>query len=158
MRHNFTMSDDSPHLSPPHAKLADFLCFTLYSANLVFGRAYKPLLDELGLTYPQYIVILALWEEDNQTVCRLGEKLFLESNTLTPVLKRLDAMGHVWRQRSTRDERQVHVGLTAAGRALREKAAGMSLREACGLTPDEFAGTRDILATLRGNLIRAMGK
>jgi len=72
---------------PPDLKLADFLCFAIYSANLAFGKAYKQILDELGLTYTQYITIIALWEEDNQTVSGLGEKLFLESNTLTPILK-----------------------------------------------------------------------
>ena len=70
-------------------KLADFLCFAVYSANLAYGRAYKPILEELGLTYTQYIAIVALWEEDDQTVSALGEKLFLESNTLTPILKKL---------------------------------------------------------------------
>jgi hypothetical protein len=74
-------------------KLSDFLCFSIYSANLAFGRAYKPILEKLGLTYTQYIAIVALWEEDNQTVGSLGEKLFLESNTLTPILKKLEAHG-----------------------------------------------------------------
>jgi hypothetical protein len=72
---------------PSTPQLSDFLCFAIYSANLAFGKAYKPILDKLGLTYTQYIAIIALWEEDNQTVSGLGEKLFLESNTLTPILK-----------------------------------------------------------------------
>src|ERR1700748_1467471 len=101
-------------------KLADFLCFAVYSANLAFGKAYKPILDELDLTYTQYITIIALWEEDNQTVGSLGEKLFLESNTLTPILKKLEAMGYLSRQRAPADERQVRVSLTDAGRRLRE--------------------------------------
>src|SRR5262245_23199122 len=79
---------------PTIPRLADFLCFAIYSANLAYGRAYKPILEELGLTYPQYIAIVALWEEDSQTVGRLGEKLFLESNTLTPILKKLEGMGY----------------------------------------------------------------
>ena len=91
-----TPTADSP-------RLADFLCFAVYSANLAFGRAYKPILDELGLTYPQYIAIVALWEEEDQTVSQLGEKLFLESNTLTPLLKKLEAMGYLTRQRDPRD-------------------------------------------------------
>ena len=86
-------------------KLADFLCFAIYSANLAYGRAYKPILEELGLTYTQYIAIVALWEQDNQTVGSLGEKLFLESNTLTPILKKLEGMGYLRRQRDPQDER-----------------------------------------------------
>ncbi len=81
------------------AKLSDFLCFAVYSTNLAFGRVYKPLLDELGLTYLQFVALIALNEEDNQTVGSLGEKLFLESSTLTPMLKRVEAMGYVTRQR-----------------------------------------------------------
>src|SRR6266702_3950281 len=119
-------------------KLADFLCFAVYSANLAFGKAYKPILEELGLTYTQYITIIPLWEEDDQTVSILGEKLFLESNTLTPILKKLEGMGYLERQRDPEDERQVRVSLTKAGRKLREKAFGMDLVEACGLAPDEF--------------------
>src|SRR6185295_1770879 len=104
---------------PSDPKLADFLCFAVYSANLAFGRAYKPLLDELGLTYTQYIAIVALWENDNQTVSSLGEKLFLESNTLTPILKNLEAAGYLHRRRDPKDERQVLISLTDAGRRLR---------------------------------------
>ena len=102
-------------------RLADFLCFAVYSANLAYGRAYKAILEELGLTYTQYIAIVALWEEDNQTVSSLGEKLFLESNTLTPILKKLETMGYLRRQRDAADERQVLVSLTDAGRRLRRK-------------------------------------
>src|SRR5687767_11241242 len=88
--------EDSDPMKPKDTKkaaaprLADFLCFAVYSANLAFGRAYRPILEQLGLTYPQYITIVALWEEDDQTVSGLGEKLFLESNTLTPLLKKLE--------------------------------------------------------------------
>src|SRR6202008_999858 len=80
----------------------DFLCFAIYSANLAYGKAYKAILDELGLTYTQYITIVALWTDDNQTVGKLGEKLFLESNTLTPILKKLEQFGYVRRQRAAR--------------------------------------------------------
>src|SRR3954471_23465081 len=83
------MKPTTPEAAAP--RLADFLCFAVYSANLAFGRAYRPILDELGLTYPQYIAIVALWEEEDQTVSRLGGKLFLESNTLTPILKKLES-------------------------------------------------------------------
>src|SRR5687768_8389206 len=108
-------------------KLADFLCFAVYSANLAYGKAYKPILEELGLTYTQYIAIVALWERDDQTVSGLGEKLFLESNTLTPILKKLEAMGYLTRRRDPEDERQVRVSLTEAGRRLREKGLNMTL-------------------------------
>jgi len=136
-------------------RLADFLCFAIYSANLAFGRAYKPILEELGLTYPQYVTIVALWETDNQTVGTLGEKLFLESNTLTPILKKLEAMGYVRRQRDPADERQVRVSLTDAGRRLREKGFNMTLVAASGLAPDEFRKMQQGVVTLRDNLIKA---
>jgi MarR family transcriptional regulator, organic hydroperoxide resistance regulator len=136
-------------------KLSDFLCFAIYSANLAYGRAYKPLLDQLGLTYPQYIAIVALSEEDNQTVSGLGEKMFLESNTLTPLLKKLEAMGYVRRQRAAADERQVVVSLTEAGRRLREKATTAHLLKASGLSPEDFRKLQRSVVTLRDNLIAA---
>ena len=141
---------------PSDPKLADFLCFAVYSANLAFGRAYKPLLEELGLTYTQYIAIVALWEQDNQTVSSLGEKLFLESNTLTPILKKLEAMGYLRRQRAAADERQVLVSLTDAGRGLREKLGGRNLVKASGLSPEEFPKLQKAVVTLRNNLIQSM--
>ena len=140
---------------PANPKLADFLCFAIYSANLAYGRAYKPILEELGLTYPQYITIVALWEDDHQTVSGLGDKLFLESNTLTPILKKLEAMGYVRRQRDAKDERQVFVSLTDAGRRLREKGLEMDLVKASGLNPDEFRKMQKGIVTLRNNLIKA---
>ncbi len=136
-------------------KLADFLCFAIYSANLAYGKAYKPILEELGLTYTQYIAIVALWEEDNQTVSSLGEKLFLESNTLTPILKKLEGMGYLRRQRDPADERQVRVSLTDAGRRLREKGLNMNLVKASGLTAEEFPKMQKAVVTLRNNLIKA---
>ena len=143
---------------PTDPKLADFLCFAIYSANLAYGRAYKPILEELGLTYTQYIAIVALWENDNQTVGGLGEKLFLESNTLTPILKKLEAMGYLRRQRDPADERQVLVSLTDAGRRLREKGLGMNLVQATGLTPEEFPKMQKAVVTLRSNLIKAAAR
>jgi DNA-binding MarR family transcriptional regulator len=136
--------------------LSDYLCFAIYSANLAFGKAYKPILEELGLTYTQYITIIALWEQDNQTVSGLGEKLFLESNTLTPILKKLEVMGYLERQRDPEDERQVRVSLTKNGRRLREKALKMDLTEATGLEPDEFEKVQKAIVTLRNNLIKAV--
>ena len=140
---------------PTNPRLADFLCFAIYSANLAYGRAYKPILEELGLTYTQYIAIVALWEQYHHTVSSLGEKLFLESNTLTPILKKLEGMGYLRRQRDSADERQVLVSLTDAGRRRREKGLGMNLVEASGLTSEEFAKMQKAVVSLRNNLIKA---
>jgi MarR family transcriptional regulator, organic hydroperoxide resistance regulator len=139
---------------PEGPKLPTFLCFAVYSANLAFGRAYKPLLDALGLTYTQYIALVALYDEDDQTVSALGEKLFLESNTLTPILKKLEASGYVRRKRDPADERQVRVGLTSAGRKIVEKDPGSSLRDAIGLG-DDFATVQQSVAKLRDNLLHS---
>ena len=140
------------------ANLADFLCFAVYSTNLAFGKVYRPLLDELGLTYTQYVTVVALWEEDDQTVTGLGEKLFLESNTLTPILKKLEAMGHVERTRDPADERQVRVRLTRSGKRLREKAFGTDLVNACGISTAEFKRLQKEVVALRTNLLKAAGR
>ena len=125
---------------PP--KLDDFLCFAIYSTNLAVNRVYKPLLDELGLTYPQYIVLIALYDQDDQTVGGLGDKLFLDSSTLTPLLKRMEAMGHLTRQRDPEDERQVRVRLTPQGRNVREKGilSRSRLVNSIGLQPGRVSG------------------
>ena len=136
-------------------KLSNFLCFAVYSANLAFGRAYKPILDKVGLSYTQYIVLVALAEADDQTVGALGEKLFLESNTLTPILKKLEQGGYIRRLRDPSDERQVRVSLTAAGRRLVEKDPGASLFEASGLG-DDFLPVQRSVTKLRDNLLRSM--
>jgi DNA-binding MarR family transcriptional regulator len=102
--------------------LGVFLCFAMYSTSHAFNRVYKPLLDELGLTYPQYIVMVLLWERGGRTVGDLGAKLLLESNTLTPLLKRLEMLGFIKRSRDPADERQVRVHVTEAGRKLRARA------------------------------------
>jgi DNA-binding MarR family transcriptional regulator len=133
-------------------RLADFLCFAIYSANLTYGRAYKPFLEELGITYTQWIVIVALWEEDDQTVGGLGEKLFLESNTLTPILKKLEAEGYLLRRRDPADERQVRISLTPAGREMREKGLHRTLVAASGLDPEEFKLLQKTVVKLRDNL------
>lgn len=98
------------------------VCFALYSASLAMTKLYKPLLEELGLTYPQYLAMLVLWERDGLTVSQIGERLSLDSGTLTPLLKRLEAAGLVARVRDVQDERRVHVMLTAAGRRLKQRA------------------------------------
>ncbi|MBW8726016.1 MAG: MarR family transcriptional regulator [Inquilinus limosus] len=135
-------------------KLADFLCFAVYSANLAFGRAYRPILDELGITYTQWITIVALWDDDNQTVKGLGEKLFLESNTLTPILKRLEELGYLDRRRDPADERQVIVSLTEAGRRLREQGGQRDLIAATGLEPEEFATLQKAIVKMRNSLLQ----
>lgn len=135
-------------------KLSNFLCFAVYSANLAFGRAYKPILDKLGLTYTQYVTMVALSEEDDQTVGTLGEKLFLESNTLTPILKKLEAEGYLVRRRDPADERQVRVTLTPAGHRLVEMDPGAALTDATGLG-DDFPVVQQTVARLRDNLLKA---
>ena len=99
------------------------LCFALYSTSLAMTRVYKPLLDALGLTYPQYLAMLVLWEKDGLMVSELGERLYLDSGTLTPLLKRLESSGLISRIRDVEDERRVHITLTAAGRRLKATAA-----------------------------------
>lgn len=103
-------------------RLNNQLCFALYSTSLAMTKMYKPMLDAIGLTYPQYLVMLVLWEEDGLTVSEIGERLFLDSGTLTPLLKRVEAIGLLARQRDTEDERRVRVKLTSAGNSLRSKA------------------------------------
>jgi len=130
-------------------KLDNQLCFALYSASLAMTKLYKPLLAELGLTYPQYLVMLVLWERDGLMVSELGERLFLDSGTLTPLLKRLEAAGLVARIRALDDERRVHVTLTAEGRKLKSRAAKIPACVAgaaqCPL-PDIVSLTRQVQA------------
>ncbi|MBL8685148.1 MAG: MarR family transcriptional regulator [Myxococcales bacterium] len=118
------MSDDA-------LRLDQQLCFALYSASRAMIRAYQPLLEPLGITYPQYLVMLALWERDGVTVKSLGERLALDSGTLTPLLQRLEAQGVVRRQRSDEDERKVEIHLTSAGRQMRNKARSIPTALAC---------------------------
>jgi MarR family transcriptional regulator, organic hydroperoxide resistance regulator len=146
-----------PARKPDASRLADFMCFTIYSTNLAYSRVYKPVLDQLGLTYPQYITIISLWEEDRQTVKGLSEKLFLEPSTITPMLQRLEAMGYVRRARDEEDERSVRVSLTEAGRQLRERGFGFGERtvKASGLSAEEFPVLQKAVARLRDNLVKA---
>lgn len=109
-------------LSDQALRLDNQLCFALYSASLAMTKLYKPLLDELGLTYPQYLVLLVLWEQDGVGVSEIGQRLNLDSGTLTPLLKRLESAGLLSRLRDTEDERRVRVVLTAEGRALKTQA------------------------------------
>ncbi len=134
--------------------LDDFLCFGLYSASLAFSKLYRPMLDALGLTYPQYLAMTALWQRDGISVGALGERLFLESNTLTPMLKRLEALGFISRTREANDERQVSIRLTERGRALQSEAATIPacVFEATGLDRDEAIALLKSVARLRDHL------
>lgn len=147
----------TPTSAPAPNGLADYLCFSTYSANLAFNRVYKPLLEALGLTYPQYLALVLLWAEDDQTVGQLGEKLFLESNTLTPLLKRLEALGHVARSRDPKDERVVRIRLTDKGRRLAEQARCVpeEILLASGATPAELGRLNKEMAALRDRLLDA---
>ena len=136
-------------------KLDNQLCFALYSTSLAMTRLYKPLLDELGLTYPQYLAMLVLWEKDGLMVSELGERLYLDSGTLTPLLKRLESSGLISRIRAVEDERRVHITLTAAGRKLKARAAripGCILSASQCSIPELIALTQQVQA-LRQQLL-----
>jgi DNA-binding MarR family transcriptional regulator len=132
----------------------EMLCFALHTTAHAVHAAYAPLLQPLGLTYPQYLVLSALNATDNQTVGQLGAGLRLESNTLTPLLKRMESAGWLRRSRDGRDERQVRLSLTDDGRALAARAAGVpqAFAEKTGLPQTDLADLRDILAALRDRL------
>jgi DNA-binding MarR family transcriptional regulator len=131
-------------------------CFALYSASLAMTKTYKPLLDRLGLTYPQYLVMLVLWQEDGLLVKTIGEKLFLDSGTLTPLLKRLEASTLIVRARDLEDERQVRITLTREGRALKRRAQDIPQQVLCasGQSDQAVAGLRAQLAQIRDDLVR----
>ena len=134
--------------------LENQLCFAVYAASHAFTKAYKPLLANLGLTYPQYLVMLVLWERRVATVGELGAALFLDSGTLSPLLKRLEANGMVRRERSRTDERQVSVHLTPEGAAARDKALDVmkGIADQTGCSLEEMAGMREALNALRRHL------
>ncbi|WP_338694226.1 MarR family transcriptional regulator [Bradyrhizobium sp. 26S5] len=141
-------------------RLDNQICFAVYSTAHAFNRVYKPLLDRLGLTYPQYLVMLALWERDDVPVKHLGERLFLDSGTLTPLLKRLEAAELIKRTRSTEDERQVLIALTPQGHALREKAKAVpqSILAASDCTVGELLAMKDEIVALRDRLNAVLGE
>lgn len=130
------------------------LCFALYSTNLVLHKVYRKLLNPLDLTYPQYLVMMVLWERDEIRVSDIGERLFLDSATLTPLLKRLENAGMLTRYRATADERQVIIALTDAGRALRQKALTVPEAVICATdcSLDEIATLQQQLEKLRDSL------
>jgi DNA-binding MarR family transcriptional regulator len=141
-------------------QLGNQLCFAIYSTAHAFNRVYKPLLDRLGLTYPQYLVMLVLWERDGVPVKDIGERLFLDSGTLTPLLKRLEAAHLLKRTRSAEDERQVLISLTSQGQTLREKARtvpqAILAASACSL--GELSAMKNQLIALRDRLNAAAGE
>jgi DNA-binding MarR family transcriptional regulator len=139
-------------------RLDNQLCFALYSTSLTMTKLYKPVLERLGLTYPQYLVMLALWEAEPLTVSDLGARLFLDSGTLTPLLKRMQASGWLQRARDAADERRVMVSLSEAGRALRQQAGSVPRDVACATqcSLGELADLTRRLQTLRGNIGAAL--
>lgn len=131
-------------------------CFALYSASLAMTKTYKPFLDKVGLTYPQYLVMLVLWQQDDILVKAIGERLFLDSGTLTPLLKRLEASSLIVRTRDESDERQVRITLTKEGRALKKKAQDIPYQVLCasGQSPDDLMEMRARLSSVRNDLVR----
>jgi DNA-binding MarR family transcriptional regulator len=148
----------TPPASPPDDPLAldNQFCFALYSASLAMTKTYKPFLDKLGLTYPQYLVMLVLWQQDDILVKTIGERLFLDSGTLTPLLKRLESSSLITRTRDEADERQVRINLTREGRALKKKAQSVPHQMLCasGQTPQVMENLRSQLKTIRNDLAR----
>lgn len=147
------MTDD--HL-PGDFKLQPetMLCFDIYATHHAMGQIYQPLLSELGLTYPQYLVMIVLWERDGLTVSELGNRLELASSTLTPLIKRLESQGLLARKRDPKDERKVRVTLTREGRELKKRASHVPVcvARSFGLTLDEFKKLHDMLGKLRTSL------
>lgn len=134
------------------------VCFPLYAATNLLTRMYGPVLAELGLTYPQYLVLLVLWEQSPQTVGSLGARLYLDSGTLTPLLKRMEAAGLVTRQRDPQDERRVLIDLTPDGRALRERALSVPETLTGGQHPDGIEQLRDSVKALVAALAQVSGR
>ena len=138
-------------------KLENQLCFPLYASSHLIVRRYKPYLDELGITYPQYLVLMVLWEHVSMSVNAISKKLLLNTNTVTPLLKRMEAQGLLIRERSKDDERRVDVRLSKTGRSLEEKAAEIPVKLSKGLIPDvlsveEIEQLKDLLNRLIGHL------
>jgi DNA-binding MarR family transcriptional regulator len=132
------------------------LCFSLYSTALAMNKVYRKLLKQLGLTYPQYLVMLVLWEQDEMTVSDIGARLFLDSATLTPLLKRLEGLEMITRTRAASDERQVIIALTSQGKALKRKAEAVPNGVLCAAqcSMEELGEIKARLDALRGNLMK----
>ena len=151
-----TNADQNAETANP---LDQFLCFSVYAAGLAFNRVYKPLLDRFGITYPQYLAIVALSSKDGQKVSELGDKLFLESNTLTPLIKRLESAGLASRVRDSQDERVVRVTLTPAGRSLVDEAlqcVPSEILHATGMSDDDLNELNRAMVAL-GSALRSAG-
>lgn len=143
----------------PPLNLDQHLCYSLYSTSLAIGRAYKPVLDAMGITYPQYLVLSVLWEKDNQPVGVIADRLLLESSTLTPLLKRLEAAGMVERTRNPQDERQVLIRLTDKGLALHEQSVCLAetMLETSGLSFGEIGALNTQMRSMRDSIVKALG-
>jgi DNA-binding MarR family transcriptional regulator len=137
-------------------QLDDQLCFALYSTSLAMTKLYRKLLRGLGITYSQYLVMMVLWQQNDVTVSDIGERLFLDSATLTPLLKRMEAQDLITRVRATNDERQVIISLTKAGNTLRKQAAELPDSVLCAIecTPAQAIGMKAQLAVLRASLAK----
>lgn len=142
----------------PTPLLDEQLCFAIYSTSLAMSKVYRPLLAKLGVTYPQYLVLMALWNQDQVTVSEIGSRVFLDSATLTPLLKRMEAAGLVERVRSARDERQVIISLTTAGREMQNEAGKIMSSILCATqcSKDEAIALKDQLVALRNNLEKSI--
>ena len=138
--------------------LDELLCFAIYSTSLAMAKVYRPLLSKLGITYPQYLVLIALWNQDQMTVSEIGGHLFLDSATLTPLLKRMETAGLIARQRSARDERQVIISLTEEGRTMRKEAQNLMASVLCAsqCSQEEALALKDQLVALRSNLEKSI--
>ncbi|MDA3895356.1 MAG: MarR family transcriptional regulator [Desulfobacteraceae bacterium] len=137
-------------------KLDNQLCFALYACSRSLTRLYRPLLNKLGITYPQYLVLMVLWENKQQAVSELGEKLLLDSGTLTPLLKRMETNGLVERTRSMQDERKVFIKISKKGKALKEQALAIPEQMFCqsGLTVEEFVRVKGDLKDLLKKILK----
>lgn len=148
------MTDTPADADAPLSDVTGMLCFSLYSAGHAFTQLYRPLLDELGLTYPQYLVMVTLWNRDGQNVKELGQALFLDSSTLTPLLKRLDAAGLITRTRNPKDEREVLIHLTPTGKALKTSATDVMrcIEEAVGMDADTVRAIKTSVDKIRDKI------
>lgn len=140
--------------------LNGFLCFSIYETNQAFNQFYRPLLEKIGLTYTQYLVLVSLWTRDNQTVKDIGQAVSLESSTLTPLLKRLEKLGLIGRARDAEDERQTRITLTEKGSKLREDAAVIPacVSDALGMSAQQIADVQRLMQSMRANLRKAAAR
>lgn len=153
------MSDKKSNEELP-SKVDEHICFAIYSAAHAFGKAYNPMLKKIGLTYPQYMALTVLWEKDGITIGEMCKQLRLESSTLTPLLKRLEKLGHIKRKRGAKDERQVFVSLTSSGTALQSHAEGITK---CIVGSTQFdietlQGLVETISGMRDNITHTMSK